>query len=266
MESKKALTKKDINKLALRSVFLQASFSYERMQAGGWTYALLPFLKKIHKDDKKALSESMQSNMEFINTNPWVSGFLMGLVVSLEENKEDRNLIKSLKAGLFGPLAGLGDAIFWFTVLPIVAGISASFAKSGSILGPLFFFICYCFVFASRFLWTNLGYKVGTSAIDTLQKSSQLISKSASILGITVLGGLIPSYVNLHVVKSFTISAGHKFSIQHDFLDHIFPNILPLAYTLLIFYLLKKKKMNPVLLIFLTIILAIVGSFFGILG
>jgi PTS system galactosamine-specific IID component len=266
MESKKVLTKKDINKLALRSVFLQASFSYERMQAGGWTYAMLPFLKKIHKDDKAALSESMQYNMEFINTNPWTSGFLMGLVLSLEENKEDKNLIKSLKAGLFGPLAGLGDAIFWFTVLPIVAGISASFAKSGSILGPLFFFICYCIVFSSRFLWTNMGYKLGTSAIETIQKSSQLISRSASILGITVLGGLIPSYVNLHVVKTFTISAGHKFSIQHDFLDHIFPNILPLAYTLLIFYLLKKKKMNPVLLIFLTIVLAIVGSYFGILG
>lgn len=68
-ESKKVLTKKDITKLGLMSSFLQASFNYERMQAGGFTVAQLPFLKKIYKNDKKAISDAMSDNLEFINTH-----------------------------------------------------------------------------------------------------------------------------------------------------------------------------------------------------
>ena len=112
-ESSRKLTKKDITKLAFRTVLLQSSFNYERMQAGGWLFAMLPFLKKIHGDDKEKLSQSMTDNLEFINTNCTLVGFLMGLVLSLEENNEDRSLIKGLKVALFGPLAGIGDAIFW---------------------------------------------------------------------------------------------------------------------------------------------------------
>ena len=122
-ESKKVLTKKDITKLGFRSSFLQASFNYERMQAGGWTASMLPAIEKIHKGDKEEISLSMKDNLEFINTHPNLVGFLMGLLLSLEEGGEDRNLIKGLKVALFGPLAGIGDAIFWFTILPIVAGI-----------------------------------------------------------------------------------------------------------------------------------------------
>ena len=48
----------------------------------------------------------------------------MGLMMSLEEGGADHDTIKGLKLALFGPIAGIGDAIFWFTILPIVAGIS----------------------------------------------------------------------------------------------------------------------------------------------
>jgi len=116
-EPKRVLSKKDITKLGFRSVLLQASFNYQRMQAGGWLYSQLPFLKKIYKDDKKGLSESMKDNMEFINTSPPLVSMLMGLLLSLEENKEKRSTIKGLKLALFGPMAGIGDAIFWFTLL-----------------------------------------------------------------------------------------------------------------------------------------------------
>ncbi len=140
MESKKrCLNKKDITKLGFRSSFLQASFNFERMQAGGWLFAILPLLKKIYKDDKKSLSTAMKDHLEFINTNPNLAGFLMGIIISLEENNEDRDIIRGLKVSLFGPLAGIGDAIFWFTLLPIIVGISSSFALQGSILGPIIF-------------------------------------------------------------------------------------------------------------------------------
>ncbi|MFX0560366.1 PTS galactosamine transporter subunit IID [Tepidibacillus infernus] len=264
-ESNKVLTKKDITKLGLLSSFLQASFNYERMQAGGFTVAQLPFIKKIYKDDKKGLSEAMKDNLEFINTHPNLVGFLMGLLLSLEEGKEDRNLIKGLKVALFGPLAGIGDAIFWFTILPIVAGISASFAEQGSILGPIIFFSVYLTIFAFRIVWTHLGYNLGVKAIEKIKTSSQTISKAATILGVTVIGGLIASYVHINILTEVAINAEHSVSLQTDFFDKIFPNILPMAYTLLMFYFLKKKKVSPVVLILGTFIMAIVMSVLGVL-
>lgn len=117
------ISKKDITRLGFRSSLLQASFNYERMQAGGFTWAMLPILKKIYKDDKPGLSAAMKDNLEFINTHPNLVGFLMGLLISMEEKGENRDTIKGLKVALFGPIAGIGDAIFWFTLLPIMAGI-----------------------------------------------------------------------------------------------------------------------------------------------
>ena len=240
-ESSTVLTKKDITKLGLTSVFLQASFNYERMQAGGFTLAMVPCLQKIYKGDKQGLGLAMKDNMDFINTNTNFAGLLMGLLLSLEENKEDRGLIKGLKIALFGPLAGIGDAIFWFTVLPIVAGICASFAAQGSVLGPIIFFLVYLGIFILRIVWTHLGYNMGIKAIDKIKTSSQVISRAATILGVTVIGGLIASYVHIDIGSQVAISDGHVLSIQKEFIDRIFPNILPMGYTLLMLFLLKKK-------------------------
>lgn len=265
MESNNKLTKKDLRKLAFRSVLLQASFNYERMQAAGWTCALLPFLKKIHNNDKEKVSQSMKDNLEFINTNPTLVGFLMGLVLSLEENSEDRSLIKGLKVALFGPLAGIGDALLWFTLLPIVAGISASFASEGNILGPILFFAVYVCVFLSRIIWTSAGYTLGVKAINVLKENSKAISKAATTLGITVIGGLIASYVHITLLSSIAISADHSISLQTDFVDKVLPNILPMGYTLLMFYFLKKKNVNPTILILITFAAAIILSLLGVL-
>lgn len=264
-ENQKVLTKRDITKLGLRSVLLQASFNYERMQAGGWLYAMLPFLKKIYKDDKKGLSEAMKDHLEFINTSPPLVPFLMGLILSLEESKEKRNTINGLKVALFGPLAGIGDAIFWFTILPIVAGITASFCKEGNILGPIIFFLVYLAIFLMRIFWAHTGYSLGVRAIAKIKDNSEVISKAASILGVTVIGGLIATYVHINVLASFKISPGHSISLQKDFFDHIFPNILPLGYTFLMYYFLKKKNVSPVILILVTFVMAIILSFLGVL-
>lgn len=153
MSVSKKLTKKDITNLGIRSSLLQASFNYERMQAGGWLLAQLPALKKIYGDDKEGLSRAMSDNLEFINTHPNLVGFLMGLLISLEENNEDRDLIKGLKLALFGPIAGIGDAIFWFTFLPIIAGISSSLAAEGLIIGPIIFVGFYVTIWCLRIVW-----------------------------------------------------------------------------------------------------------------
>ncbi|WP_242359667.1 PTS galactosamine transporter subunit IID [Lactococcus petauri] len=264
MESKK-LSKKDITKLGLRSLFNQSAMNYQRMQADGWLFAMLPILKKIYGNDKEALSSAMVSNLQFINTNNTVAPLLMGLIASLEENGEDRSTIDGLKVALFGPLAGIGDAITWFTILPIVAGISASFAKEGSILGPLIFFIVYVAIFVSRIPIAHLGYTTGTKAISQIRENSSLVSHAASVLGCTVIGGLIATYVQIQVLTKIPITSDKAISVQTEFFDHIFPNILPLAYTFFLYWLLKKKNISPVILIIGTFVLAIFLSWLGVL-
>lgn len=262
---KTVLTRGDITRLGFRSALLQSGFNYERMQATGFASAQTPLLKKIYADDKDALAASMTDNLEFINTNPNAAGFLMGLLISLEERRESRDLIKGLKVALFGPLAGIGDAIFWFTLLPIVAGVCASFASQGSILGPLIFFVVYLGIFLLRVVWTHLGYSLGVKAIDKLRTSSGAISRAATILGVTVIGGLIASYVHLSVVTKVEVTEGHPVSIQEAFFDKVFPNLLPLGYTLLMYYLLRAKKISPVTLILATFILSVALSWLGVL-
>ncbi|MBU3195962.1 PTS N-acetylgalactosamine transporter subunit IID [Clostridium algidicarnis] len=264
-ESKKLFSKKEIRKLGLRSVLLQSCFNYERMQGAGWAYTMMPFLKRIHKDDDEAFSVAMKDNMEFINTNPTVSPFLMGFLLSLEEKKEDRTLINSLKVALFGPLAGIGDALLWFTLLPIIAGICASFASQGSVVGPIIFFIVYLGIFLSRMSLAGFGYELGAKAIDKIKDSSKALTKAATTLGVTVIGALIATYVNIDVVSEIKINEEHSIALQADFFDKILPNVLPLGYTFLMYYLLKKKQVSPTVLILVTFVLAIVGSLLGVL-
>lgn len=259
------LSKKDITKLGLLSLFNQSGMNYQRMQADGWTFAMIPSLKKVYGDDKKGLIEAVKANLQFINTNNYAAPLLMGLEASLEENGEERSTIDGLRVALFGPIAGIGDAITWYTILPIVAGVTASFAKQGSILGPLVFFIVYVAMFLARIPIAHLGYSAGTRAISKIHENSAIVAHAASVLGCTVIGGLIATYVQINVVTKIQVTSSHTISIQKEFFDNIFPNILPLGYTFLLYWLLKKKSVSPVTLIILTFLLAILFSWMGVL-
>lgn len=264
-QKNRILTKKDITKLAIRSLFNQSAFNYQRMQADGYTLAILPMLKKVYGEDKKGLAKAMTANLAFINTNNYAVPFLEGLTASLEENHEEREVIDTLRVSLFGPLAGIGDAITWFTILPIVAGITASFAKQGSILGPLIFLLVYIGMFLARIPIAHLGYNTGVKAITQINENLGPVSHAANVLGVTVIGGLIASYVQIKVLTSIHIAQGHNLSIQTQFFDRIFPNILPLGYTFFLYWLLKKKNVSPILLIVITFVLAIVLSWLKVL-
>lgn len=262
---KKVLTKKDITSLGFRATLLQSMFNYERMQSGGWLIAMLPQLQKIYKDDEEGLKDAMKDHLDFINTSPPLVGMLMGIIISLEEAKAPREMIKGLKTALFGPLAGIGDSLFWFTYLPIVAGISASFAKDGNIIGPIFFFLAYLLLFFIKVPLTHLGYNAGTKSIETLSRNAKKIGHASLILGVTVVGALIPTYVKITLLPQIAIGPDNIVNIQTDLIDTLLPNLLPLLYTLLMFYFLKVKQAKPAILILVTFLGAIALSFLGIL-
>lgn len=259
----KVLNKGDLNKMVWRSLLLQASFNYERMQGGGWTYGLLPGLKKIHTN-KHDLSNAMLDHNQFFNTHPFLVNFIQGVILAMEENKEDRDAIRGIKVALMGPMGGIGDALFWLTLLPITGGIAASLAIEGNVAGPILFLLAFNIVhFFLRFFLMHYGYGMGTKAIGVMKEGTKKISRAASIVGLMVVGALVASYVNLEF--DWIIQAGEiPVNVQEEVLDAIMPALLPLLYTLFSFWLLKKGK-SPLMLIGVTIVIGLAGSLLGIL-
>ena len=156
MEKKVQLTKKDRMQVAWRSQFLQGSWNYERMQNGGWCYSMIPAIKKLYpnKEDRVA---ALKRHLEFFNTHPYVASPVVGVTLALEEERAngaeiDDVAISGVKVGMMGPLAGVGDPVFWFTVRPILGALGASLALGGSILGPILFFVLWNLI-RMGFIW-----------------------------------------------------------------------------------------------------------------
>ena len=185
---------KTLNKVAWMSMMLQASFNYERMQAAGWLWSILPGLEKIHTN-KEDLAASMGHNLEFFNTHPFLVTFVAGIVLSLEQQKADINTIRAVRVAAMGPLGGIGDALFWFTLVPITAGITANTAIDGSVVGPILYFIITFGVQMALRIWLmHWSYDLGTAAIGVLTEHAKEFTHAASLLGVFVVGALTCNY------------------------------------------------------------------------
>ena len=253
------LDKKTLNKMVWLSCFLQASFNYERMQACGWLWGMLPGLQKIHTN-KEDLKASMAHNLDFLNTHPFLVTFVMGIVLSLEQNKADTATIRSVRISAAGPLGGIGDALFWLPLVPITAGLTANMAMEGQIIGAVLFLIIFNAVqFAVRFGLMYWSYGLGTKAVTLLTSSAKEFTRAASILGIFVVGGLIANYGG----TSLRIVVGDPAINIQGLLDGVLPKLIPLLITLGI-YVLIKKGWTPVKCIILILVVGILGCAFGI--
>ena len=203
MSEKIKLSKNDRLAVAWRSTFLQGSWNYERMQNLGWAFSLIPAIKKLYttKEDRAA---ALTRHMEFFNTHPYVASPIIGVTLALEEERAngapiDDVAIQGVKVGMMGPLAGIGDPVFWFTVRPILGAIGASLALSGNILGPILFFVLWN-VIRWAFIWytQEFGYKAGSSITSDLSGGLlQDITKGASILGMFILAVLVEHWVSI---------------------------------------------------------------------
>ena len=283
----KPLTKAVLNKMVWRSLNLQASFNFERMQAAGWLWGILPGLEAIHtnKDD---LSTSMTHNLEFFNTHPFLVTFVMGIVLSMEQQKADINSIRAVRVAAMGPLGGIGDALFWFTLVPITAGITANMAISGNLAGPIIYFlITFGVQMVLRYWLMYWSYDMGTKAIEVLTANAREFTHAASMLGVFVVGALtcnygatklgivIPNGQTAEKVKQLVIENGNIVEKEVEklkdvnidiqaMLDGILPALIPLGLTLMCYFLIKKKSWSPTKCIMLLLVIGIVGCVFGI--
>ena len=257
------VSKKTLTNMIWRSCQLQAAFNYERMQSAGWLWAMLPGLQEIHtnKDD---LATSMTHNMDFINTHPFAVTFVMGIVLSMEQLKTDCQTIRSVRISVAAPLGGIGDALFWYTLVPITAGLTANMAINGSFVGPvLYFIILFGCEMALRYGLMYWSYNLGMKAVSMMTEYAQEFTHAASVLGVFVVGALIANYGG-GTRLGITIANGESPIVIQNYLDMILPCLLPLLLTLLMFFLIKKKGWTPVKCIGLILVIGIVGAVFGI--
>lgn len=197
------LSKHDRFQVAWRHQFLQGSWNYERMQNGGWCYSLIPAIKKLYsnKDDQV---KALKRHLEFYNTHPYVSAPVMGVTLALEEERANGmavtdTAIQGVKVGMMGPLAGVGDPVFWYTVRPILGALGASLALSGSLAGPILFFVAWN-VIRIAFLWYSqeFGYNAGSNIAKDLSGGLlRKVTEGASILGMFIIGALVERWVSI---------------------------------------------------------------------
>ena len=303
MTEKLQLSKSDRKKVWWRSQFLQGSWNYERMQNLGWAYSLIPAIKKLYttKEDQAA---ALERHLEFFNTHPYVAAPIMGVTLALEEERAngveiDDAAIQGVKIGMMGPLAGIGDPVFWFTVRPILGALGASLAQSGNIVGPLLFFFGWNAI-RMAFLWytQEFGYKAGSEITKDMSGGIlKDITKGASILGMFILAVLVQRWVSIN----FTVNLPGKQLAEGAYinfpegavsgaelkgilgqalgglsldkiqpqtlqgqLNSLIPGLMGLLLTFLCMWLLKKK-VSPISIILALFAVGIAARFFGIM-
>ncbi|GCF94271.1 PTS mannose transporter subunit IID [Enterococcus florum] len=269
------ITKQDLMRTFLFSNFQQASFNYERIHALAFCVDMIPTIKRVYHT-KEEQAEALKRNMTFFNVTPAVCGPVIGVTMAMEEAKAsgadiDEGTINSLKIGLMGPLCGVGDPLVWGTLRPITAAMGASLALSGNIFGPLLFFFAFNAVrIAMKWFGLTYGFRKGMDIVSDLSGNLlQKLTEGATILGLFIMGVLVTKWttINIPLVVSKTAGADGQEVITtvQNVLDDLVPGLLALGLTLLMMRLLKKK-VSPIVLIFVLFAVGIIGYGLGILA
>lgn len=271
----KRLTSGDLRSMFIRSNVLLASANFERVQNLGICYIMIPAIKRLYAPGPER-TEALKRHLEWFNTQPYCASPILGVAAAMEEEKAngaqiEGNSISGVKIGLMGPFAGVGDPIFWGTIRPVLAALGASLALTGNILGPILFFVLFNMIrLALKYYGLNYGYQKGREILkdlggDRLQK----LTEGASILGLFVIGALVCKWttINVPIVVSRVAQAdGHvTITTLQNIFDQLLPGMLPLALTLFVARLLRKK-LSPLLLIMLIFAFGILGYWAGILA
>lgn len=271
MKSSKLLTKKDLMATFWRSFTMEWTWNYERQSNLGYSYAMTPALKKIYQNREDKLKSSFKRHLEFFNVTPWLSTFPLGISIAMEEQNAlnddfDEDSINNIKIALMGPLIGIGDSFFWGTLRVIATGIGTSLAFQGNILGPLLFLLIFNIpAIIARYYGLFIGYNIGASFIDRVQKTGLMdkLTYGASGLGLGVVGAMVATMVTLKMPMKIGTGADAT-SVQKIF-DGIVPGILPLLFTLFIFWL-DKKGWKAQYILLLIAAIGIFGAWSGLLG
>ena len=259
------ITKKDFNQCFWRSLTLDSSWNYERMQNIAYCYMMAPIIRRLY-ENKEDRAAALKRHLEFMSVTPHISTLLVGISGAMEEENAknpdfDENSINAVKSSLMGPMAGVGDSFFWGTLLLIAAGVGVSLASQGNIMGPILFFLIINIPhFILRYLCLDKGFKYGTQLFKDISSGGIItkITEAATMLGLMVIGGMTAANVNFNL--AINVGSGDWAEPLQNYLDEIMPGLLPAALFGIMYWLLGKKVKTTTILIAVMVICIILSG------
>lgn len=240
------------------------------MQTFGYLCAMLPLVEELYdnEDDK---AKAMNTYTAFFNTEPQLGSVVVGITAGLEEARAngeedvDDETINSLRAGLMGPVAGIGDSLVVGTVIPILLGIAMGMSTGGSPLGAIFYIIVWNLFayFGMKFMYYK-GYKLGGKAVDFLiGAQGEALRESISMLGGIVIGAVSATWVSVTTSFKLLKENGEPYLVLQDKLNDVFPGLLTAIFIVICWFLMAKKRLSPIKVMLLLVVVAFVGVLIG---
>lgn len=287
----KKLSKKALNKSFWRWFYGNLTcFSHEHMQTFGYMWSMLPLIQELY-ETKDEQAEKLQTYYPFFNTEPQIGSIVVGITAGLEEARAngaeeiDDEMINGIRAGLMGPLAGIGDSLIVGTYIPVLLGIALGLAEGGSIIGPLFYIVVWNItsIWFQKFIY-NKGYELGGSAVEVIVgEQATALRESVIIMGQVIVGAMAASWVSINTSLVLTTAGATatklvvdakgevvekaynttKDVLLNDSLNGAFPKILTMLFVLGCWWLMAKKNISPIKVMLLMIVVAFVGVFVG---
>ena len=287
---------KKVSKKSLNSSFWRwfygnlTCFSHEHMQTFGYMWSMLPIIQELY-ETKDEQAEKLQTYYPFFNTEPQIGSIVVGITAGLEEARAngaeeiDDEMINGIRAGLMGPLAGIGDSLIVGTYIPVLLGIALGLAEGGSIIGPLFYIVVWnvTSIFFQKWIY-NKGYELGGSAVEVIVgEQATALRESVIVMGQVIVGAMAGTLVSITTSVQLTTSIQNKTEmviegskviekvtgtqevpvLLQEKLDGAFPGVLTLLFVLGCWWLMAKKAISPIKIMLLMVVVAIVGVLVG---
>ena len=271
----KKLTQGDLRRAWwIWTFFNLSAFSMERMQAPAFVYMMSPIIKRLYGDRPDEVKQALKRHMVFFNTEPQTGVIAHGVTAALEEQRAngapiDDEAINSVKAGIMGPMAGIGDSMIPGTLIPILLGIGIGISASdGSALGPIFYIVAYLAIILSLSYYLFMfGYRYGMNTMRELATGGfRRLTSSLAILGLVTAGGIGASIIALSTPLAYAGAAGAAPVKIQDTLDKVFPHLLPLALVLILWYGMRRRGWPINRALFVTLAITFVGFLPNLLG
>jgi PTS system mannose-specific IID component len=279
------LTRGDLLKSwALWTFFAHANYNYERLQGTGFAHAMTPIIRRLYTTEDE-IRAALKRHLVFFNTEPNFGNVVHGTVIAMEEQRAngaaiDDDAINSVKSGLMGPMAGIGDTLSQSTITPILLALGIGIAggkatgvavptlsgATGNPLGAIIYVVLVSVVIVAigYTAWMQ-GYSRGRSFVTEVLRSGAIdrVLIGAGVMGNMVLGALAASFVVVNLAPTVTI-AGAQMNLQAAVLDPLFPGALALGLVVMTWWLLRRR-VSPLALLVVYLVVSIVAAypFFG---
>ena len=271
MAERKKITKKTLAKSFHHWYYGHLTcFSQEHMQTFGYLTSMLPIVEELYKD-KAEQKEAMQTYTAFFNTEPQLGALVVGITAGLEEGRAngdavDGETINGMRAGLMGPIAGIGDSLVVGTLIPVLLGIALGLSKGGNPIGALFYILVWNVLIygGMRFAYFK-GYELGDKAVEFLVgPKGQALRKAISVIGGMVIGAVAATWVSVTTSFELKNADGEAFLKLQEKIDGVYPGLLTAGFITLCWWLMAKKKVSPNLVMLLLVVIALIGVALGI--